>query len=386
MATQKGVWNLQQVRDKALQSLWTYSSNVNSLWSWGYNSKGQLGQNNETLYSSPIQIPGSWSKIYPTDKNVTVAEKTSGSLWVWGDNRDGSAGQNSVNDGYSSPVQVSGTTWDYAIGIYDDRQGVAAVKTDGTLWAWGKNQTGILGQNNRTSYSSPVQIGSDSTWSAERHKLDSGKADMGAIKTDGTLWMWGGYQANDAYGKLGLNDTVRRSSPTQVPGTWDKIALGDFHTIGTKTDGTLWAWGSNWYGSLGQNDRTFRSSPVQIPGTTWTGDIVCNSERASFAIKTDGTLWAWGGNYGGILGQNDRTTRSSPVQIPGTTWSIVNNQELSVLAMKTDGTLWGWGQNSNGTLGVNNTTYYSSPVQIPGTEWSDVIASGTNSTFALKKL
>ena len=130
-----------------------------------------------------------------------------------------------------------------------------------------------------------------------------------------------------------------------------------------------------------------RSSPCQIPGTNWS-ELAggSGSGRVAYCRKEDGTLWGWGGNQYGRLGQNDTVTRSSPVQIPGTTWSIVNNQELSVLAMKTDGTLWGWGQNSNGTLGVNNTTYYSSPVQIPGTEWSDVIASGTNSTFALKKL
>ena len=141
----------------------------------------------------------------------------------------------------------------------------------------------------------------------------------------------------------------------------------------TKTDGTLWSWGSNAYGQLGQNNRTPFNSPVQIPGNTWSSIGGANNSVA--AIKTDGTIWVWGYN-GGLLGLNDIAYRSSPTQIPGTTWSSISGNQHSTSGMvnfaatKTDGTLWAWGSNSSGQLGQSNTTQYSSPIQIPGTTWS----------------
>ena len=133
----------------------------------------------------------------------------------------------------------------------------------------------------------------------------------------------------------------------------------------------LFSWGTNSNGQLGQNNRTQYSSPVQIPGTTWSS---ISAGSHSLATKTDGTLWSWGINDNGQLGQNNRINRSSPIQIPGTTWSSISsggNSSFS-LATKTDNTLWSWGLNNFGQLGQNNTTYFSSPVQIPGITWSSI--------------
>ena len=142
------------------------------------------------------------------------------------------------------------------------------VKTDGTLWSWGYNANGSLGHNNRTYYSSPTQI-PGTNWSEQ---YCSNQNACSAIKTDGTLWMWG----RNHQGQLGINQPVNahRSSPTQIPGSnWAILARGSSNRtrnpIAVKTDGTLWMWGSNAFGNLGQNDRTQRSSPIQIPGTTW---------------------------------------------------------------------------------------------------------------------
>ena len=114
------------------------------------------------------------------------------------------------------------------------------------------------------------------------------------------------------------------------------------------------------------------SSPVQIPGTTW--NYLGGGNIHGSAVKTDGTLWMWGNGNHGKLGQNEPTNadkRSSPVQVPGTTWSKVSGGEMfNTVATKTDGTAWAWGDNSDGQLGQNNLTTYSSPVQIPGTNWS----------------
>ena len=143
--------------------------------------------------------------------------------------------------------------------------------------------------------------------------------------------------------------------------------------MASKTDGTLWMWGTNSAGQLGHNNTTDYSSPKQVPGTTWAG-VSCDQHR-TLATKTDGTLWAWGECDQGTLGLNQESvTISSPVQIPGTTWHTENFFISSrlVAAMKTDGTLWTWGSNQYGGLGQNNKTKYSSPTQVPGTAWADI--------------
>ena len=147
---------------------------------------------------------------------------------------------------------------------------------------------------------------------------------------------------------------------------------GGIGQFAVKTDGTLWAWGYNAYGQLGLNNTTKYSSPVQIPGTTWTGTPVINT--ASIAIKTDGTLWGWGYGESGELGLNTSVRISSPVQIygGGTTWNRVKGMSKPSLGTKTDGTLWSWGRGAYGQLGINQSSLWgrSSPTQIPGTDWT----------------
>ena len=128
-------------------------------------------------------------------------------------------------------------------------------------------------------------------------------------------------------------------------------------------------WGSNHTGGLGDNSIVFKSSPVQIPGTTW--NTISARNTYSFATKTDGTAWVWGRNEGGALGLNQATSvkYSSPVQIPGTTWTDIQIGSTAGYGIKTDGTLWTWGENTYGALGHNNTTLFSSPTQVPGTTW-----------------
>ena len=292
------------------------------------------------------------------------------SLFGFGSNFSGQLGQNNRTT-YSSPVQIPGTSWNsISAGVING----LATKTDGTLWVWGDNFSGQLGQNNLTQYSSPVQI-PGTTWSS----ISAGSHSL-ATKTDGTLWAWG-YNFS---GQLGQNNRTYYSSPVQIPGTtWSSIstAKDNNHSLATKTDGTLWSWGRNGSGQLGQSNRTYYSSPAQIPGTTWSS--VAAGSRHSFASKSDGTLWSWGYNPQGQLGQSNTTYYSSPVQIPGTTWSSIGSGNYHAIATKTDGTLWVWGFNNNGQLGQSNRTNYSSPVQIPGTTWRS-FDGGTNHPLATK--
>ena len=148
--------------------------------------------------------------------------------------------------------------------------------------------------------------------------------------------------------------------------TYNKINQGSIWEF--SQSGELWGWGQNHSGMLGQGNNTYYSSPVQIPGTTWSG-VVGNAQHAVMATKTDGTLWAWGSNTYGQLGQNENGNKySSPVQIPGTTWVDAITTGYNITATKTDGTLWCWGYNASGAVGNNNTSPgYSSPIQIPGT-------------------
>jgi alpha-tubulin suppressor-like RCC1 family protein len=362
---------------------WTFTtSELFEAWVWGINLSQNLGQNNEVKYSSPVQLPGTNWKTPPwIYASSTFWIKGDSTLWAIGANTKGQLGQNNLTQ-RSSPVQISGTTWRSAA-EFDSGNGVAT-KTDGTLWIWGNNESGQLGQNlnaDNVDLSSPVQI-PGTTWGTV---LSGGFHSCHTVKTDGTLWGWG----SNAYGNLGQNDRTQRSSPVQIPGTWSKINGGDGSMFGIKTDNTLWAWGKNGDGQLGQNNIVQYSSPVQIgSGTNWIQSSGGNNNYHH--LKTDGTLWAIGsGNYG-QLGQNANgagADRSSPVQIPGTTWKQVGGRHYSTYAVKTDGTLWTWGSGNNGAHGQNNTVDYSSPVQVPGTTWMEVSeSSGWQTTVAFKAL
>jgi len=297
--------------------------------------------------------------------------------WVWGRNDYGQLGQGNLTQ-YSSPVQIPGTTW---TDIMSGFQGSHGIRSDGTLWGWGRNYHGEIGLNNRTDYASPVQVGSDTTWSSLAR---SASVSVIATKTDGTLWSWGSYDT----GVLGQGGSIpgntMLSSPTQIPGTnWsNEISLKSDAAAVLKTDGTLWCWGGNSVGQLGLNDKITYSSPKQVPGTDWSKVAITSN---TLAIKTNGELWTWGQNQFGMLGQNNVTYYSSPVQIPGTTWSDAINTSHSSLGLKTDGTLWGWGGQDYGQLGQNqHNTHYSSPVQIPGTTWNKIGMSGGNGYAATK--
>ena len=284
-------------------------------------------------------------------------------------------------------TEYVGTAWTFA----------ATNQVTGELFTLGTNTHGSLGQNapSNNKLSSPVQItGGGDTW-VDLADMTGIPYNSGAIKSDGTMWVWG----QNGNGELGLNDRTQRSSPTQVPGTtWgesdltnfgnrDKFSMGREATAAIKSNGTLWAWGINAYGRLGQNQAPGQlanvSSPVQIPGTTWKQVSSGQAAMSVAAVKTDGTLWVWGNNDEGKLGLNNTTQYNSPVQVPGTTWDYVRFQR-NAYAVKTDGTLWSWGTaNGQGQLGLNNETEYSSPVQVGSeTDWTGdkVMGSQENGT------
>ena len=352
------------------------------LFSWGHNQQGELGLNTRDDHrSSPIQLPGNWSRLSSNngDGANQGAIKTDGTLWMSGTKGVGQLGQNSAVT-YSSPVQVgTDTTWcRVSVG-----SAVIAAKTNGTLWSWGSGAYGGLGQNSYTKLSSPTQIGSGTDWSTAEYGIAGGHANGSALKTNGTLWVWG----RNFYGELGQNNRTQQPSPIQIPGSWASAqASVEYTTFRVTSTGQLWAIGKNGNGQLGLNDKTTRSSPTQVgTDTTWGAQNPKTGAYTSLIIKTDGTLWGWGANGSGQLGQNNTTEYSSPRQVgTDTTWNEVTiGTDGSILSTKTDSTAWVWGMNYAGVSGINNNVKYSSPVQLPGTDWVKITTIGA-AAFGLK--
>lgn len=344
-----------------------------ALWVWGRNYNSALGTNNSYTIStsSPVQTVsgGTNWKSAVASQTHSAAIKTDGTLWLWGNGYYGGLGNNSFIS-RSSPVQTvsGGTNWkSISISPFSS----AAIKTDGSLWLWGYGNRGTLGNNSLVNRSSPVQtISAGTNWKSISNGLT-----MLAIKIDGTLWGWGA----NINGTLGTNSLIDRSSPVQTisGGTnWKSVSLTSNFSGAIKTDGTLWMWGSSYHGGLGNNSRISASSPVQTisSGTNWKSVAVGPGNTS--AIKTDGTLWMWGCSSIGELGNNSPISRSSPVQTVsgGTNWLKTSLYANNTAAIKTDGTLWMWGRGYYGHFGDNSTTNRSSPIQIISskTSWTDV--------------
>lgn len=358
------------------------SSKAPGLFIWGRGNEGQLGLTDATSRSSPVQVgsyTSSWKQV-AAGNNFTIAVKTDGTLWSWGSNSLAMLGQNDLGGDRSSPTQIGTlTNWKQ---VACGRVHAFAVKTDGTLWGWGENEDGQIGQNTRGilfRYSSPVQVGVGTDW----RFVACGWEHTLAIKTDGTLWAWG--QGSG----LGIGSAFffSRSSPVQV-GTdtdWEMVAGGPGHSMGIKSNSTLWAWGSGGQGQLGLNNLGSWSTPQAVGGGSWK-DVVCGFQTTA-AIKSDGSLWAWGNRLSLYLTGLGFNNRSSPVQVG----SDYDNKQVAAqlyhyFVIRTDGTIAYWGENQDGQLGRNNTVDLipSDPFDLDtGTTWK-YVACGHNHTVAIK--
>ncbi len=397
-----------------------------TLWAWGSNFYGQLGDGSQTQRNSPVQVgtDSDWLAI-AAGGNHTLALKSNGSLWAWGENADGQLGDGSTDD-RTAPVQVgSGVNWSFIVAGTDHS---VALQSDGSLWAWGSNGAAQLGDGSYTSRSSPVKIGTDTDWST----VAAGRLQTLALKSGGNLWGWG----DNIYGQLGDGTFAPHSSPVQISSAsdWQAIATGSSgtrglrgdgsvwcwgsdssaqlaahsqpvsldaalgqqpvlsaaagfnHSAAVKSDGTLWTWGSNTYGELGNGTSgsfESRSSPVQV-GTANDWAMVAAHSGRTMAIKSNGSLWAWGGNSNGALGDGSLVDRSSPVRIgTATNWRSVACGFYHTVGLRTNGTLWVWGGNYYSQLGDGTQTNRASPFQLAGTNWS-AVAAGWYHTVALK--
>ena len=339
------------------------------IWGAGANTQGQLGDGADSARCSPVQFGSETDWISATGRNTTQGINTSGELWVSGYNSTGTLGLGDTTH-RSSPTQVGTlTNWVSAdnedgVGIDEKNRCALAIKTDGTLWGWGADYWGAIGSGGTTNFSSPHQVGSLNDWAA----CIRGYSTSFFVKTNGTLWVTG---SNTNAGITGMGNTTTYSSPVQVgsltnwspaPGHMTSYRYASF---AIKTDGTLWAWGANANGACGLGNTTAYSSPVQVGSlTNWA--FSGGGHHCGAAVKTDGSLWTWGRNAHGQLGHGNTTNISSPAQVGSLTdWSRVSIGYNGTMchAMKTDGTVWSWGS-GNLHLGLGDTTARSSPVQI----------------------
>jgi len=317
-----------------------------SLWTWGENFTGQLGNGTVAAKYEPTKIMDGAIAV-SAGTSHTTAITSDGSLWAWGWNLDGQLG-----DGTTANRLTPTKIMDGAIAVSAGASHTTAITSDGSLWTWGYNQYGQLGDGTTVNKLTPTKIMDD---------VIAVSASLGhttAITSDGSLWAWGWNRE----GLLGDGTTVNKLKPTKIMGGVIAVSAGYYHTTAITADGSLWTWGSNRYGLLGDDSNEPKLTPTKIMN-----DVVAVSAGYHYTtvITSDGSLWAWGYNQYGQLGIKEVWT----IQYKLTPTKIMDNviavsaSESHVTAIASDGSLWAWGQNG-ARLGDGGTANKRTPVKI----------------------
>jgi alpha-tubulin suppressor-like RCC1 family protein len=334
-----------------------------------------------TNTASPTPTPTTTASPTPTPSPTLMPSK----LWMWGNNNAGLMGINRSSGFASYPVQTISTNVTNFTACINNPSSIMMgfITNDGRLWVWGANTNGNLGDGTTTDRSSPIQtLAGGTDWS----NIDASDTHAIAVKTDGSLWAWG----NNAYGQLGTNDIVDRNSPVKIGNgtTWSKCAAGNKFSMALKTDGTLWAAGYNYSATLGLGNNVDKSSFTQllINGTGYT-DIKCGLVHTA-AKKSNNTLWLWGDNSVGQLGLN---IGNSPITTPtqevtgSTNWGEFAPMAWGMIAIK-GGHAFTWGQDTQGCLGQNTRNVdLSYPTQIIGSDGTATNCAGGYDTIYIRK-
>ena len=324
-----------------------------------------------------------FSQCFTTIKagyNHVVGQKSDGTLWVWGWGNWGQLGNSTGFDEYSSLQLSNNSNWQ---NFSANKFNTFAIKTNGTLWACGGNLFGSLGVGNNTiqGYFDLIQIGTATNWKS----VESSRSQTIAMKTDNTLWGWG---QNDYYqvGNGSCCSDVLTPVLVSNASDWKMIAVSDVRTsFALKNNGTLWGWGQNIAGLLGDNFSVLTVPTQHNPDTDW--NFISVGTAHILALKNNNTLWAWGDGGSGETGDNypPNYNRFVPTQIgTSSNWKTVSAGFRISYGIKTDGTLWAWGLNDVGQLGDGTTTNQLQPIQIGNdTNWESVSA-GYQHVVALK--
>jgi alpha-tubulin suppressor-like RCC1 family protein len=349
-----------------------------TIYSWGSNASGRLGDGTSTSRSSPATTVGNittWKQVAAGDQH-SLGVTTTGIAYAWGSNANGRLGDGTTTS-RSSPVTVVGgiVAWSQIAAGFSHS---LALTSAGIAYAWGLNSSGQLGDNTTSARSSPVTVvGGISTW----NQISTEGSHSLGLTIVGIAYAWG----SNSQGQLGDNTTSSRSSPVTVVGgitTWSQINGGGYHNLGLISTGILYAWGQNSNGQLGDGTTTNRSSPISVLGNITNWSKISAGGYHNLTITSSGVAYSWGYAANGRLGDGQSATnRSSPVTIIGgiTNWNNVSaSRQKHSLGILNTGILYAWGNNSNGELGDNTTVGSSSPVTVIGsfTNWSQVSAGG----------
>jgi alpha-tubulin suppressor-like RCC1 family protein len=292
---------------------------------------------------------------------VSFALRSDGNLWAWGCGWSSICGLGGehlpfigfwedfaiINDPHAPSIILENVATVSAV-----RGHAMAIKTDGSLWSWGRNEHGQLGNGTTANQMSPMQIMEDIV------AISSGYSHSLAVKSDGSLWAWGRNES----GQLGDGTTTNRPSPTKIMDNVIAVSAGTNHSAAITNDGALWTWGNNRHGQLGNGTTTDQYRPIRI---IYDIAYVTLGPRHSMAIDTDGGLWVWGGAEPGwsseilrvIMGDTDRL---SPVRVMDDV-AVVSTSLKHAMVIRTDGSLWSWGFNFNGSLGLGPEGPQSNP-------------------------
>ena len=312
-----------------------------------------------------------------TGEASVIGVKQDGTLWAWGKNVSGEMG-NGQTSSYTNnflPYHI-GTDTNWKTVEYSGSS-VIGLKTDGTIWRWG---TVVNLQNHQNVLIPfPSQIGTDNDWK----KVVGTSAYYIGIKENGSLWGWGFYN----YIGLGYTPNPYLTPIMLNNGIWKDIAKGVNHSILLKNDGTLWALGNNNFGALGNGTETFSNYILTQIGNSTDWKSISTGEYSNFAIKENGTLWAWGRNLFGVLGLGDNVDRYSVTQVgTDSDWKKVYTCGKNTIFLKNNGKIYGCGSLMTKYIGIsiNSVTETYSPVQLNNnTDWENVYCTD-NAFFANK--
>lgn len=324
------------------------------VWAWGKNTKGQLGLGNTSDAYGPTLIPTlSNIKSVVAGKEFSLALDQNGEVWSWGDNSSGQLGQGNYKD-LMIPVKIPGLKNVSVVAAGDAHS--MALKSDGTLWVWGSNGSGQLGVTIKdTSVSSPL----------ENDELDkviaisaNGKNSL-AMRFDNTLWSWG----DNTFGQLGDGTQSTKYMPVQVKGINKTLAIyqGVYHTAVITSDGSVWTWGLNLTGALGHNKNFLL--PNKVEGIDHVKELALTG-ASTLALKEDGSVWGWGASAFGELAKENNKTEDQIAAITRIkdldNIQSIYSHDSTAMAINKQGELYSWGSNKNLRLGI-----YSSELKTP---------------------
>lgn len=337
------------------------------LWAWGINDYGALGDGTTDTRTEPVPIAAGQRFVsVSTAWTHTLAVDEDGNLWAWGDNTYGQLG-NGTTTASLTPIQITGFGGNAIAQVATGRYRSVVLDSAGTVWTWGRNQFGELGNGTTTSSSTPIAMPSTPGWYAT--DIQAGQSHTVALANNGTVWAWG----SNGQGQLGDGTTVSRTLPVQVTGLAGRTIVdlstgASNHTLAVDSTGTVWAWGFNGQGQLGDGTTTNRSTPVSVPALSGlTINALATSPSYSMALTDAGRVWTWGYNASGQLGDGSLTNRSTPAEVAAlagrTIVHISSGFGAYALAVDLDGIAWGWGYGDDGQFADGTFASQPTPVQ-----------------------